>query len=356
MARLDYYAVLGVGKEATQDEIKRSFRQLALQYHPDRNPDDVDAERRFREVAEAYQCLSDPDERARYDRLGPLYRPDGKPPSPEDVNAFVKDALATLFGRRAGQERGEDLRYTLMVSLEEVGAGAEREIEVNRRVACKRCTGSGADPEEGRKPCERCNGTGRSSARFTLRPECTACDGRGFVTVRRCTRCSGEGRHDRVDVLKVKVPPGVATGQKLKLRGKGNEGRAEGSSGDLYVLVNVADHPLFRRRGDDLLVEAPLLLGEAALGVDLKVPTLEGSTTIRIPPGTPAGKIFRLGGRGLPNLESRRRGDLHIKVGVEVPTALGERERAALAALAEQVPPSAHPQRRAWDELLRARR
>ncbi len=356
MARLDYYAVLGVARDATPDEIKKSFRQLALQYHPDRNPDDVDAERRFREVAEAYQCLSDPDERLRYDKLGPLYRPDGKPPTPDDVNTFVKDALAGLFGRRANQERGEDLRYTLTVSLEEVGTGVEREIDVNRRVACKRCDATGADPEGGRKTCERCGGSGKSGARFSLRPECPHCDGRGFTTVKRCTRCGGEGRHDRQDALKVKVPQGVATGQKLKLRGKGNDGRNAGSTGDLYVLVNVAEHALFLRRGDDLLCEAPLLLTEAALGVDLLVPTLEGSTTIRIPPGTPSGKIFRLAGRGLPNLESRRRGDLHVKVNVEVPTAIGERERAALQALASQVSAAAHPQRRAWDEQLRARR
>ncbi len=356
MARLDYYAVLGVARDATPDEIKKAFRQLALQFHPDRNPDDVDAERRFREVAEAYQCLSDPDERLRYDKLGPLYRPDGKPPTPEDVNTFVKDALAGLFGRRGGQERGEDLRYTLTVTLEEVGAGGEREIDVNRRVGCKRCDSSGADPDGGRKTCERCGGSGKSAARFSLRSECAGCDGRGFTTLKRCSRCGGEGRHDRLDTLKVKIPTGVATGQKLKLRGKGNEGRMDGATGDLFVLVSVADHVLFRRRGDDLLCEAPLLLTEAALGVDLAVPTLEGSTIIRVPPGTPSGKIFRLAGRGLPNLESRHKGDLHVKVNVEVPTAIGERERAALLALAQAVPASAHPQRRAWDELIRARR
>lgn len=356
MARLDYYAVLGVARDATQEEVKRAFRQLALQYHPDRNPEDIDAERRFRDVAEAYKCLAEPAERARYDRLGPLYRPDGKPPTPEDVNTFVRDALTGLFGRRGAVEHGEDLRYTLTITVEEVGAGGEREIEVNRRVRCKRCSGSGADPDEGRRTCDRCGGSGRSSARFALRSECPSCDGRGFVTVRRCTRCQGEGRHDQKDLLKVKLPAGVATGQKLKLRGKGNEARGEGNKGDLYVLVNVADHPLFRRRGDDLLCEAPLLLSEAALGVDLRVPTLEGSTTIRIPAGTPSGKTFRLAGRGLPNLESRRRGDLHVKVLVEVPTALGERERAALASLLQQVPVAAHPQRRSWDEQLKARR
>lgn len=356
MARHDYYAVLGVQRTATPDEIKRSFRQLALQYHPDRNPDDVNAERRFREAVEAYECLSNPDERQRYDRLGALYRPDGKPPTPDDVNAFVRDALGGIFGKRPGATQGEELRYTLTLTLEEVGQGGERDIEINRLIRCKRCDGMGADPDGGRKACDRCNGTGRPSGRFSLRPDCPACDGRGFVTVKRCTRCQGEGRHDAREPLRVKVPPGVATGQKLKLRGKGNEGLRDGAAGDLYVLVNVGDHPLFRRRGDDLLCDAPVTLTEAALGAELAVPTLEGVTTIRLPASTPSGKTFRLAGRGLPNLDSKRRGDLHVRVMVEVPAQLGERERAALASLAASVPLGAYAERSKWEEQLKARR
>ena len=356
MARHDYYAVLGVQRSATAEDIKRSFRQLALQYHPDRNPDDVSAERRFREAVEAYDCLSDPDERNRYDRLGALYRPDGKPPTPEDVNTFVRDALGGIFGKRAGATVGEELRYTLTITLEEVGAGHERDIEVLRRIRCKRCDSTGADPDGGRAPCERCNGTGRSGGRFSLRPECSQCDGNGFIAIKRCSRCQGEGRHESKEPLRVKIPAGVATGQKLKLRGKGNEGSRDGAPGDLYVLINVADHPLFRRRGDDLLCDAPALLTEAALGADLIVPTLEGTTTIRVPPATPSGKTFRLAGRGLPNLDSKRRGDLHIRVVVEVPSQLGERERQALAALAAALPLSAYPERRQWEEHLKARR
>lgn len=352
MARRDYYAVLGVPRTASQDDIKRAFRALALQLHPDRNPDDADAERRFREAVEAYEVLGDDNERARYDRLGPLYRPDGRPPTPDDVNAFVSDVLGGLF-RRKGADGGEDLTATLIVTLEEVGAGGDRELDVPRLIRCKRCEASGAEPDGGRKPCERCSGTGKAPGRL-FRAECSTCEGRGFVILKRCTRCKGEGRHDHKETLKIRVPAGVATGQKLKIRARGNEARGGAAPGDLYVLVNVADHPLFRRRGDDLLCEAPLLLSEAAIGADLLVPTLEGTTTIRVAPGTPSGKIFRLQGRGLPNLEGKRRGDLHIKVLVEVPTGLNDKERAALAALGQELL-HAHPQRRVWEAALRAR-
>lgn len=357
MARRDYYAALGVKRDASPDEIKKAFRTLALQYHPDRNPDDVDADRRFREIAEAWEVLSDPEQRARFDKMGALFRPDGKPPSPDEVNAYVSEVLGGLFRRKGQSELGEDLKHTLSVTLEEVAVGAEREITVNRRVKCKRCDTSGADPDGGRRPCAHCNGTGKSPTRRLLRSDCAQCDGRGFIVVKRCTRCNGEGRHDRADLLKVKVPPGVATGQKLKIRGKGNDSRGDHMSGDLFVLIDVEDHALFRRRGDDLMCEVPATFFEAVLGADITVPTMDGTTIIRLPPGTPGGKIFRLAGRGLPNLETpKRQGDLHYKVSVEVPQPLGDRERAALRAAAEVLGPAAHPVRRAWSEAVAKRR
>lgn len=357
MPRRDYYAVLGLKRTATTDEVKRAFRVLALKYHPDRNPDDVDADRRFREVAEAYEVLADAEERARYDRLGPLYRPDGRPPTPEDLSAYVNDALAGLFRRRGAAEKGEDLRHSLSVPLEEVAKGAEREISVLRNIRCKRCEGTGADPDGGRRKCEHCEGSGKSAQRRLFRSSCAHCDGRGFVTVKRCERCKGEGRHDANETLKVRIPPGVATGQKLKIRNKGHESRGEAPPGDLYLLIAVAEHPLFRRRGDDLICEVPVTWPEAALGAELTVPTLDGTTTIRLPPGTPSGKIFRLSGRGLPSLDQkRRRGDLHLKAVVEIPTTLSDQDREAVRALAERLKPAAFPQRAAFEEALRARR
>lgn len=355
MSRRDYYEVLGVPRDCTQDELKKAFRGLALKFHPDRNPDDPDAELRFREIAEAYGVLSEPEQRMRYDRLGPFFRPDGRPPSPEDVSEMLGAALAGLFKKKKGTAKGDDLRYTLSISLEQVARGTEEDITLVRRCGCPRCDGDGAEPEGGHVDCEACEGSGKSAARRIFRSECPRCEGTGRRIVTPCKKCSGAGVLDRKESLKVRVPPGVATGQKLKLRGKGNQPKRGGKPGDLYVLVAVDEHPVFRRRGADLFAEAPLTFAEAALGAELQVPTLDGTTRIRIPPGTPAGKIFRLAGRGLVSGRSRKPGDLHIKVDVEVPTELDADQRAALRRLADALPAAAHPRRQAFDAALAGR-
>lgn len=352
--RRDYYAVLGVSRDASPDDIKKAFRALAMRYHPDRNPDDVDADRRFREAVEAYETLSEPDRRQRYDRLGPLYRPDGKPPSPEDLKAAVSEALSGLFLKRRPEDPGEDLRYTLNVTLEEVAHGGERMVTLERRIGCKRCEGAGAEPD-GRKECDSCDGSGEAPGRRLFRSSCPRCDGMGFITITRCKRCDGAGRHDDKENLKLRIPRGVATGQKLRIRGRGNEARGGGRPGDLLVLISVADHALFRRRGTDLFCEAPLLWTEAVLGSTLKVPTLEGTTTIRIPPGTTSGKVFRLAGRGLPAMKGGRRGDLHIKTRVEVPEKLPAAQRSLVEKLAGSLGVEAHPLRAAYEAELEER-
>ncbi|MBW1877311.1 MAG: DnaJ domain-containing protein [Deltaproteobacteria bacterium] len=347
----DYYNVLGVSRKATQEDIKKAYRGLAMRWHPDRNPDDQQAEQRFKDITAAYRCLSNPQERGRYDRLGPLYHPDGRPPRPEELNEVVSTAWGNLFRRRR-KKKGEDLRYTVSTSLEEVALGMEKEIVVPRMVRCRNCGGDGANPDGGRKTCEVCGGTGRATGPRLFRNNCFHCDGRGFQVVIPCATCSGEGRHAREDTLKVKVPPGVATGQKLKLAGKGNAPAGSGPEGDLFVIVSVAEHELFRRRGDDVLVEIPLTFAEVTLGTNLTVPTLEGTTTIRIPPGTAPGRVFRLANRGLPRVGKSRRGDLHLQVVLEVPGDLDEAQRVALGAWAEQLPPSAHPRRAAFVKSL----
>lgn len=355
MARRDYYAVLGVRRNAGTEDVKKAFRTLALKYHPDRNPGDLEAERRFREVAEAWEVLGDPETRARYDRLGPLFTPSGRPPNPDELNDILKDALGNLFRRRKSGGPGEDVTYTLHISLEEASTGCERTITYPRTVRCRACDATGASPE-GRTPCDACNGTGKATTRRLFRSsECPTCDGRGWKAAARCARCAGEGRTGSEERLKVRIPPGVATGQKLKIKGKGHEPSPEGAAGDLLVLVDVQEHPLFRRRGADLLCEAPVTYAELALGVDLAVPTLDGSTTIRVPAGTPSGKAFRLAGRGLPAVDGGGRGDLHVKLVVEIPADLDADQRAALAALGERLGTRAHPRRRAWDEALRSR-
>jgi len=351
LARRDYYTVLGVNRDAPTDELKRSFRELAMRYHPDRNPDDIDAERRFREIVEAYETLSDPESRARYNRLGPLYRPDGQPPTPEELNEFVARTVNSWL-RRGTPDRGEDLRYTVVIPLELVATGAEREIEVPRQVRCRRCEGEGADPETGRRICGDCEGTGRAKHRRLFRTTCPRCDGKGWINIQACQQCDGDGRHGNLEHLKVRIPAGVASGQKLKLRGKGNDARHIGESGDLFVLINVEPHPLFQRRGKDLVVDVPVTFAQAALGAELAVPSPSGGTTIRLPPGTDSGKVFRLAGQGLPDTGGGRKGHLHLRVLVEVPPALDEKARSALTEFAVLANDTVHPKRAAFLEAM----
>jgi molecular chaperone DnaJ len=354
VARRDYYEVLGVSRTATQEEIKRAFRGLALQWHPDRNPDDPDAERRFRDIADAWKVLSDPEERARFDRLGALYRSDGKPPSPDELNAFVADALAGLLGRKRKGQPGDDLKYTLAVTLEEAGQGSEKVVELRRRTPCTRCEATGAEPGVGRTECPNCAGTGKSATRRIFRSNCPRCDGRGFIVTENCKRCEGAGVRDDLERLRVNVPAGIATGQKLKLRGKGSFPRNGGPPGDLLVLLTVDEHPLFRRRGADLFVEVPIRIDEAALGTELAVPTLGSTTRIRVPAGTPSGKVFRLAGRGMKQAKGRP-GDLHVKVRVEVPHPLSPTQRDAVAGLAATLDDASYPDRADYDAALAAR-
>jgi molecular chaperone DnaJ len=350
----DFYNVLGVARNASQDDIKKAYRNLAMRWHPDRNPGNEEVVQRFKDITEAYRTLSDPEKRARYDRLGPLYTPDGRPPRPDEVSEVVGTMFGNLF-RRRGAQPGEDLRYTVSIALEEVASGTEKEIVVPRRVRCRTCGGDGADPDGGRETCKVCSGTGRATGPRLFRSDCYHCEGKGFVVIKPCPTCEGEGRHTIEDTLRVKVPSGVATGQKLKLKGKGDAPRGSGPEGDLYVIVSVAEHALFRRRGDDIVVDVPLTYGEAALGADVVVPTLEGTTTIRIPAGTPSGKILRLGGRGLPKLGKNARGDLHLQIVLEVPEGLGDEPRKVLEAWAAALAPDVHPRRLAFDAAVRGR-
>jgi molecular chaperone DnaJ len=354
VARRDLYAVLGVARSATGDEVKKAYRNLARRYHPDRNDGDEDASHRFREIAEAYETLSNPELRARYDRLGPLYRPDGRPPSPDEVSDWVSDTIGGMFRKRR-PEQGEDLRYSLTVNLEDVATGGEREIEVRRQATCSPCSGHGADPRGGRTACTTCDGSGKSSGRRLFRTQCPHCNGTGMVTVKKCGTCGGAGRIEHIENLKVRIPKGVATGQKLKLRNKGNDPRASGETGDLYVIINVTEHSLFQRRGSDLFCTVPIRFTQAALGTELDVPTLDGKTTIRVVAGTASGKVLRLAGRGLPTMKGNRRGDLHLELEIETPQDLTDEQRKALQKMDKSFGSGVHPQHRAFTDNMRNR-
>ncbi len=354
MARRDLYSVLGVARNATGDEVKKAYRNLARRYHPDRNDGDEMAAERFREIAEAYETLSNPDLRARYDRLGPLYRPDGRPPTPDEVSDWVTDTIGGMFRKRR-PEQGEDLRYSLTVSLEDVATGGEREIEVRRQVTCSACAGQGADPKGGRTICTACDGSGKSSSRRVFRTQCPHCDGSGMLTIKKCDQCNGIGRLEQQESLKVRIPKGVATGQKLKLRAKGNDARAAGESGDLYVIINVKEHTLFQRRGSDLFCTVPIQFTQAALGTEVEVPTLDGKTKIRVNAGTASGKVLRLAGRGLPTMKGSKRGDLHLEIEVETPQNLTKEQRTALQELEKTLGRSTHPQQNSFIENMRNR-
>lgn len=349
MADRDYYNVLGLPRDADAEQIKRAYRRLAMRWHPDRNAGDAIAEIRFKQVHEAYRVLSDPLERARYDRMGPLFEPDGQPLDPDRLRATVRRAWADLVGRKT---RGDDVQYTVRLTLEEAAAGQQREILVPRQVRCPDCKGLGAPPAQ-RHVCEVCGGTG--TARNLLRSRCFHCGGKGFIIDTPCETCGGRCVVEREEAIRVKVPPGVDTGTRLRVADRGHEPAGDGPAGDLFVVVDVGPHALFTRRGVDVTVTIPLSLAEAVLGADVPVPTLSGSTWIRIPPGTPHGHVLRLRGRGMPRTSGQGAGDLLATIEIELPEGLGQDAQQALARWAEGLDDSQHPRRGAFRKAVEAR-
>jgi molecular chaperone DnaJ len=345
----DLYAVLGVGPQASDDEIKRAYRKLARELHPDVNKD-PDAERRFKEISAAYQTLSDPAKRRQYD----LFGSGGIGPAP-DFFPFgdMGDIFDVFFGggvgsrrggrRRTRTRRGEDLFLQLTLSFEEAAFGVQKEVGVDSRVACGRCQGNGCEPGTHPSRCTRCGGSGEiqdvSRSVFgtvmTARP-CTLCEGTGEEIAAPCKECGGEGRVPRREELTVEVPAGVSDGMELRISDGGQDGRNGGETGDLYVALKVKPHPIFTRRGQDLLCALPVPMTLAALGADVDIPSLDGDPeSVRVEPGTESGTVIRLRGRGVPHLGRRGRGDLYITVQVETPKARNREEEALLRQLAE---------------------
>jgi molecular chaperone DnaJ len=344
--KADYYEVLGVPRNASEQEVKSAYRKLALKHHPDRNPGDKQAEERFKEAAEAYSVLGDADKRARYDAYGHagLSGVSGAGFDPT-IFADFSDIVGDLFGfsdlfgrRRGGPRRGSDLRYNLDLAFEEALFGTEAQLQIPREEACSACSGSGAAPGTKPSSCPSCGGAGQVTFQqgfFSVSRTCSRCRGAGRIITSQCKECAGRARVSRERKLSVSIPPGVDTGSQLRLSGEGEVGSAGGPPGDLYVFVRVQDHPFFRRDGDSLFCEVPITFAQAALGATIEVPTPSGEQSkLQLPDGTQTGTSFRIKNQGAPRLGTRGRGDLHVTVRVAVPAKLTAQQRKLIEQLA----------------------
>ncbi len=350
-SKRDYYDVLGVSRGAGDDEIKKAYRRLAVQYHPDRNPGDRQAEEKFKEVNEAYQVLSDGEKRAQYDRFGhaAFQGPQaGGGFGGFDFSQGFEDVFSDIFGdffgtgrgrSRSRSRRGDDLRYDLEIDFEEAHRGAERVIKVARLAQCEACNGTRtAAGSGGTRTCPNCRGTGQVRTQqgfFSISTTCAQCRGEGSIISDPCPKCQGQGRLRKLQSLSVRIPPGVDNGSRLKLRGEGEAGFGGGPAGDLYVVIHVREHPIFARQDNDVIVEVPVSFPQAALGAEIEVPTLDGKVKFKIPAGTQSGKVFRLKAKGFSDLHGYGRGDELVKIVVETPKRLSARQRELLEEFAK---------------------
>jgi len=352
----DYYEVLGVAKDASEKDIKSAYRKLAMKYHPDRS-EAADAEERFKEISEAYAVLSDAEKRQKYDQFG--HAGINGQYSQEDLFRGINfddllrgfgfgggDSIFDMFfggGRQRGPARGRDLRYDVNLTLEQAASGLEMTIDVPRTESCQTCSGSGSKPGTSPAVCGACRGSGQITraqntpfGQIVTSTVCNKCGGKGHIITNPCSECGGTGRVRKTRKINIKIPPGVEDGQHLKLRGQGDAATRGGDAGDLFVVLNILPHPQFQRQDSDLFLEMPVSITQAALGVDLEVPTLNGRAKIRVPAGTQTGSVFRLKGKGMPRLQGLGSGDLHVRVRVKTPAALTERQKQLLEALAAE--------------------
>jgi molecular chaperone DnaJ len=364
MAKRDYYEVLGVDKSASSGEIKKAYRKLAMKYHPDKNKDDKTAEDKFKEASEAYEVLSDPEKKQRYDQYGHAgmegafgghgFTWDDFSHASDFSDLFGGgDGLGGIFehlfggsfggGRRGSRQtnRGEDLQISLSLSLEEIAKGVEKKIKLGVKDSCDVCNGTGSEDGDV-KTCSQCHGSGRVMqmtrslfGQMQTAVACPTCHGEGKIIKNRCKKCHGDGRLQKSKTVNVKIPAGVQEGQYIRLRGSGNVGRRGGSAGDVLVHVKEKEHDIFKRQDADLVCEFPISFSQAALGSDIKCPTLSGKVKIKIPAGTQSGKVFRLRSQGLPHVNSAYKGDLYVKVLVITPTKMSSKEKKLLEELAE---------------------
>ncbi len=364
MSDQDLYKLLGVSRDASQAEIKKAYRKLAMQYHPDRNPDDKQAEDRFKQVGEAYSVLSDPEKRRRYDQFGATDMRGGGAGGfggaggmgfdPFDIFREVfGGGFGDIFGGGGGQgrrrstvQRGSDLQIRIKLTLEEIAKDTTKTVKLKRLVSCETCDGSGAKPGTGKETCPMCHGNGEVAYRqgfFTLARTCPRCHGEGSIISQPCSTCQGDGRVKGESTIEVDIPHGVSQGQYLTIRNSGNVGPRGGPIGDVIVVIEEAEHPFFERHGDDILYDLHLGFPNAALGAEVEVPTLNGKAKISIPSGTQSGKILRMRGKGIPHLNSSGSGDQLIRVQIYTPKKLSEEERQILQDLEKRE--NMHPKR-----------
>lgn len=346
MSKRDYYEVLGVERGASESDIKRAYRRLAVQFHPDKNPDDREAEEKFKEAAEAYSVLSDSQKRARYDRFGHAGMGGGAgggfdPGFTNIEDIFDLFGFGDMFGgggRRTTVQRGADLRYDYQITLEEAAEGKEAKIEIPRLETCEECSGKGTAHGTDPETCITCGGSGQTRFQqgfFSVMRTCPNCSGKGQIIKDPCTECRGQGRVEKKKTLEVKIPAGVESGSRLRVGGEGESGVNGGPSGDLYVFISVKEHEFFERQGSNLYTSAPISFAQAALGAEVEVKTLDGSETLKVPAGTQTGSVFRIKGEGMPALGGRGKGDLFVAVTLVTPKSLSKEQRKLLEKLAE---------------------
>ena len=363
----DYYEVLGVGRNAPDEEIKRTYRKLAVKFHPDKNPDDPHAEEKFKELGEAYDVLMDADKRAAYDRFGHAAFEQGGASfrggfhDPFDIFREVFGGgggiFETFFGGAGmhgeDRQRGSDLRYDMQITLEEAAFGVEKEIEVRKLDTCDKCNGIGAEPGSRTINCPACGGRGQvvsSRGFFHVSQTCPRCRGVGHIIEKPCRECGGEGRVEATSRIKLKIPAGIADGSRLRSARNGEAGIREGPQGDLYVVIHIKEHKIFQRDGDNLYCEVPIPFTVATLGSDVAVPTFEGKAHLKVPAGTQSGQVFKLRGKGIVNVNGRDRGDLLARVVVEVPTRLNAEQRQVLEEFANLCGEENTPMRKSFFE------
>jgi molecular chaperone DnaJ len=357
MASPDLYEVLGVPQTADEGEIKKAYRRLAMKYHPDRNQGDAEAEERFKQVQAAYEVLSDPQKRTAYDRFGHAGIDPQAGAGGGGFGDIFGDVFADIFGSgggrggRGGTGRGADLRYELEISLEEAFRGTVSTLDIPVLANCETCNGSGAKPGTAPVSCKTCGGHGQVRIQqgfFSLQQTCPSCRGAGQIISDPCPDCRGAGRVQKSKKLEVKIPPGVDTGDRIRLSGEGEAGRRGGPPGDLYVDIHLRPHPLFERDGGDLYTEVPISVVTAALGGELEVPSLEGRLNLTVPAGTQTGRVFRLRGKGMPSVRGREVGDLMVRVTVETPVNLDDRQERLLRELGETMGERHRPREQSW--------